>query len=116
MGAEVPPSTRNRRVSRRRPTRSGVRICLRAGTLGLGPNLAAGLVDVSEDGVCVRLKAPLAPDSEAEIVLDKVGSSRPMKLVADVRWCQDDPAGGYRAGLHFRRRLRYKDLMDLARN
>lgn len=116
MGAEIPPSARNRRACARRPTRSGIRVCLRAGTLGLGPDLAVGLVDVSEDGLCVRVKSPLAPDSEAEVVLDKVGSSRPIKLVAEVRWCQGDAAGGFRAGLRFRHRLPYKDLIDLARN
>jgi hypothetical protein len=91
-------------------------VSVRVGTSGLGRDLAAGLVNVSEDGVCVRITSALAPGSEAEIVLDKVGSSRPMKLVADVCWCTDDPAGGYRAGLRLRRRLAYKDLMDLARN
>jgi hypothetical protein len=88
-------------------------VCLRSGTLGLGPNLAASLLDVCEDGICVRVTAALAPESEAEVVLDKVGSSRPLKLVADVRWCLGDPAGGFRAGLRFRRRLPYKDLVDL---
>jgi len=116
MGAESPPPVRNRRTSSRRPTRSGIRVSLRAGTLGLGPDLAAGLVDVSEDGVCVRVKTLLALDSEAEVILDKVGSSRPIKMVAEVRWCQGDAAGGFRAGLRFRHRLPYKDLMELARN
>jgi PilZ domain len=93
-----------------------LRVILRSGTLGLGPDLPAGLVDVSEDGVCVQVKAPLKPGSDAEIVLDRVGTSRPMKLVADVRWCAGDPSGGYRAGLRLRRRLPYRELMDLARN
>jgi hypothetical protein len=116
MGIEVPAAVRERRTSVRRVPRHGVRIVLRAGTLGLGPDLATGLVDVSEDGLCVQVKSPLKPGSDAEIVLDKVGTSRPMKLVADVRWCAPDAANGYRAGLRLRRRLPYKELVDLAKN
>jgi hypothetical protein len=116
MGIDAPSTGRERRTSTRRLVRTGIRVVLRAGTLGLGPDLATGLIDVSEDGLCVQVRSPLKPGSDAEIVLDKVGSSRPMKLVADVRWCAGDGSNGYRAGLRLRRRLPYKDLMDLARN
>jgi hypothetical protein len=116
MGAEIPPAVRERRACKRLLTRLGIRLALRAGTLGLGPDLAAGLLDVCEDGVGVRLKAPLSLDTEAEVVFEKIGSGRPMKLVADVRWCQQDRSGGFRAGLRFRHRMAFRDLMDLARN
>jgi hypothetical protein len=112
----VPPDTpRNRRTSRRRPPRSGLRVAVRAGTMGLGPDLAAGLIDLSEDGLCVRLKAPLPLKSEAEVCFEKVGSSRPIKVTAEVRWCVTDPDGGVRAGLQLRHRLPYTQLVDFSR-
>lgn len=116
MAPDTPSAARERRTLVRRPARPGVRVAFRSGTLGLGPDLAIGLIDVSEDGLCVAVKVAVAAGSDAEVVLDKVGSSRPMKFVADVRWCAGDPAGGYRAGLRLRRRLPWRDLMDLARN
>lgn len=81
--------------------------------MGLGPDLAAGLIDVSEDGLCVRLKAPLPVRSEAEVAFEKVGTNRPVKVLAEVRWCVTDPDGGVRAGLQFRKRLLYTQLADL---
>jgi hypothetical protein len=83
--------------------------------MGLGPDLAAGVVDVSEDGLCVRLKAPLPARTEAEVTFDKVGSGRPIKLMAEVRWCVADPDGGHRAGFQFRHRLPYTQLQDFSR-
>lgn len=113
----VPPDTeRNRRTSRRRPPRSGVKVSVRAGTMGLGPDLAAGVIDVSEDGLCVRLKAPLPIKTEAEVSFEKVGSGRPIKVLAEVRWCVTDPDGGVRAGLQLRHRLPFAQLMDFTRN
>lgn len=113
----VPPSgARNRRTSRRLASRSGIRVSVRVGTTGLGPNLAVGYVDVSADGVCVRLKTPLKPGSEAEVCFEQVGSNRPLKMMAEVRWCTTDPDGACRAGLQFRRRLLYSQLVDLVRS
>jgi len=84
--------------------------------MGLGPDLGAGLIDVSEDGVCVHLKAPLPTGAEAEVTFQRVGSHRPVKVMADVRWCVTDPDGGCRAGLMLRHRMLYTELMDLTRN
>jgi PilZ domain len=112
----IPPtSARNRRNSRRRPPRSGLKVYVRAGTMGLGPDLSTGLIDVSEDGLCVRLTAPLAVRSEAEIVFEKIGSNRPIKVMAEVRWCVTDPDGASRAGLQFRHRLPYTQLVDFCK-
>ena len=106
---------RNRRTSRRRSPRSGVKVAVRAGTMGLGPDLAAGVVDVSEDGLCIRLKAPLPARTEAEVSFEKVGAGRPIKMLAEVRWCVADDGGGFRAGFQFRHRLPYTQLQDFSR-
>jgi len=103
-------------MARRRPARSAVRVVLRAGTMGLGPNLATGLVDLSEDGLCVLSKLPLKVGSEAEVCLDKAGSQKPLKLVAEVRWCNGDETTGYRVGLRLRHRLLYTQITDFTQN
>jgi len=115
MATDRTVSNRERRASRRRPIRSGIQVTLRAGSLGLGPNLAAGVIDVSEDGLCVRLTAPLAKSTEAEVSFDRVGYGRPLKMKADVCWCVGDAETGYRAGLRLRKRLPYVDYLDLTR-
>src|SRR5215212_2371462 len=108
-------NTRNRRTSRRRPPRAGVKVAVRAGTMGLGPDLAAGVIDVSEDGLCLHLKAPLPVRTEAEVTFEKIGAGRPIKMVAEVRWCVTDADGGHRAGFQFRHRLPYTQLQDFSR-
>src|SRR5437763_972691 len=52
---------RNKRLVPRRAVRGGVRAEVRRGMTGLGPDLAIGLTDLSEDGLGVRLKAPVRP-------------------------------------------------------
>jgi hypothetical protein len=102
-------------LTRRRPARGGARVEVRRGDLGLGPNLAAGLVDVSEDGAGVRLKAEVAVGDEVTIGLGRPGGGKMLANKGLVRWCRPDPAGGYQVGLSLRRRLTHADLMDLAR-
>jgi hypothetical protein len=112
MEPVAPATQRNRRMSRRRSPRPGVKVSVRAGSMGLGPDLATGLIDISEDGLQVRLKAPLPVKSEAEVGFEKAGSGRPLKVMAEVRWCLTDPGGGCRAGLQLRRRMLYTQLTD----
>lgn len=111
----APPPRRNHRLCRRRPPRSGVRVECRRGALGLGPNLAAGLLDVSEGGAGVRLTAPAGIGEEVEVVLARPGGGRPVRGLGDVRWCQPAADGTYRAGVRLRRRLTHADLLDLCR-
>lgn len=107
-------SGREKRLGRRRPARSGARVQFRRGALGLGPDLAVGLLDVSEDGARVRLKGAVDPGSEAEVLLARPGGGKPIKGMCEVRWCRPD-GDGFLAGLRLRRRLSHADLLDLAR-
>ncbi len=104
-------STDDRRIVRRRPLKNGVGITVRKGTLGLGPNLAAGGEELSLDGVQLRVKCEMKKGDEIEIGLTGIGRSRPMVLVADVRWCrEDEETETFLVGAKFRRRLAYADL------
>jgi hypothetical protein len=80
--------------------------------MGLGPDLSLGLLDVSDDGICVRLKTPLPVRSEAEVLFEKAGWNRQIKVIAEVRWCVTDPDGACRVGLQLRHRLPFNQLMD----
>jgi hypothetical protein len=102
-----------RRRALRRPVRSGTAAGCRAGTLGLGPDLALAVLEVSEDGARLTVTAALAAGEEVEVSLLPPGLSRPLVRFADVIWCA--PAGGssFWVGVRFREPLTYADLLHL---
>jgi len=111
MPEEKARAAEDRRIVRRRSLKKGVEITVRKGTLGLGPNLAAGGEELSLDGVQLRVKAELRKGTEIEIGLTGIGRSKPMTLMADVRWCkEDEESETWLIGAKFRRRLAYADL------
>jgi hypothetical protein len=111
MSDQKPTATDDRRIVRRKPLKKGVAITVRKGTLGLGPNLAAGGEELSLDGVQLRVKSELKKGDEIEIGLTGIGKSKPMTLVAEVRWCRaDEETETFLIGARFRRRLAYADL------
>ena len=112
-GPEAPG--RNKRLVRRRTVRGGVRAEVRRGMTGLGKDLAAGLADLSEDGLGVVVKTRLDPKEECEVVLIRAAGGKPLKVHAEVRWCRPAGDGTFRVGLRFRQRLARTDLLDLTR-
>jgi hypothetical protein len=104
-------ATSDRRIVRRRPLKKGVELAIRKGTTGLGPNLAAGGVELSHDGIQVKLKAELKKGDEVEIGLVGIGRGKAMTMIADIRWCRADVEGDvYLAGIRFRRRLTHAEI------
>jgi hypothetical protein len=104
-------SPANHRIVRRRTLKKGVALTLRKGAMGLGPNLATGGVEVSDDGIQLRVKTELKRGDEVELGLTGIGRSKPMIMMADVRWCQpQEEDEGFLVGVKFRRRLSYADL------
>jgi len=111
MSEKKSTATDDRRLVRRRPLKKGVAITVRKGTLGLGPNLAAGGEELSLDGVQLRVRCELKKGEEIQVGLTGIGRSRPMVLVAEVRWCrEDEETESFLVGAKFRRRLAYADL------
>src|SRR5687767_13410740 len=110
-----PPSAapRNRRLSPRRTAKSGTKVECRKGTMGLGANLAVGLLDVSESGSRLLLKTALEPNQEVEVVLLAVGQVREVKMPGRVVWCVEAADGRHCVGIHFDKRLNYATLQDL---
>ena len=104
-------ATDDRRIVRRKALKKGVAITVRKGTMGLGPNLAAGGEELSLDGVQLRVKCEMKKGDEVEIGLTGIGKSKPMVFIADVRWCrEDEETESFYIGVKFRRRLAYADL------
>jgi hypothetical protein len=112
--SDLPPTPRSeQRLSRRRQARAGTRVEYRRGLLGLGRDLAVAVVDLSEDGLRIRLTTEVKPGEEAEVMLGRPGGGKAMKAEAEVRWCSPIGDGTFLAGVRLRRRLAYRDLTDL---
>jgi hypothetical protein len=79
----------------------------------VGPNIAAGLVNLSEEGAGVSVTVRARVGEEVEVVPIRPGDGAPLKLPADVRWCNAVGMGRFEAGLQFRRRLAPEELLDL---
>jgi PilZ domain len=94
---------------RNRVPRPGVRVVVRS---GLGPNLATGLVNLSEEGAAVLVNALARVGEEVEVVF-RQPNGMALKMEADVRWCNAIGCGQYEAGVQFRRRLSAEELLDL---
>src|SRR6266545_7989639 len=97
----------DRRASRRRHPRSTLKMECRKGTLGLGPNLLQSILDLSETGVRVIVKANLEKGKEVEILLVGGHQAQAVKRAANVVWCLPTENNLFCAGLHFHRPLSY---------
>lgn len=102
----------DRRVNDRRKARIGTRAEVRRGVLGMSPDLALKLVDVSEGGVQVRLVSPARAGEQVQIALWPPGNAQSIRGPGVICWCLPTPTGEFRAGLRLRRRLA-KDVVDL---
>jgi hypothetical protein len=83
------------------------------GAWGLGANVAVALLDLSEDGVQLVVKEPLAAGQEVEVSLAGPFHNRPVKAAARVVWVGAASGGNYRVGARFDKRLPYADLQSL---
>ena len=95
----------DRRVTDRRRARFGSRVEVRRGLLGMSPDLALKLVDVSEGGAQVRVVGPLRPGEQVEVALWPPANAQSVRGPAVVCWCLPTATGEFRAGLRLRRRL-----------
>jgi hypothetical protein len=102
-----------RRSARRRLARAGVRAEVRRGPMGMGPNLAAGAVEVSESGARVRLKVAVPVGEEFQLGLWPPSCLRAIRGSAVVRWCRPTRDGAFVVGVKFRRRLTADDMLLL---
>lgn len=108
------PASRNSRRNRRLVPRRNTRVICFKGPLGLGANLALGLRDLSEEGVCLVLAEPLLVGQEVEINLESIQHRRPFRIPGRIVWVRPGEEGLILAGVHFEKLLSYRDLQALA--
>lgn len=116
----APPATShsseaNRRNSKRMPARTSVTIEVRKGAMGLGANIAAQFLDISEGGVRVVLKSDLPKQTEVEITLTGHGIRKPIKRIAVVCWSVKLDSGQFAMGFNFDKRIPFQDVTNFAR-
>ena len=105
---------RNRRIASRQKPKGSTKVTCHKGLLGLGPNLAVSLLDLSETGVRLVVKSALEKGQEIEIGLLGLNHPRPIKLPAVVAWSVPAADGTYCLGARFQKRLTYGDFLQLA--
>ena len=106
--------TKNHRISLRLPTKTATRATCVKGSLGLGPNLALKILDVSETGLRLVTKAAIEQGQEVEVTLVGPTQGRPVKLLGNVVWCRPgDTEGVYTVGARFQKRLSFRDFQEL---
>ena len=104
----------NRRRSMRRKAARATKVTCHQGSFGLGPNLATGLLDVSESGARLRLKTSLKEGSEVLVAVLGPGHLRPVNCPGKVIWCLAATEGGHIVGIEFQRFLPYAELQRLS--
>jgi hypothetical protein len=87
-------------------------VACRAGPGGSGPNLAAGLLNVSAGGAGLMLHCALAAGKKVVVFLKAPGEAAICR-VGFVRWCQVSGAGLHRVGIQFYRQLQPAELRSL---
>jgi hypothetical protein len=110
----TPPRRPNKRASRRQRPKGSTRAYATRNALGLGANIAAGVLDISETGVRLLLQVELPSGREFEVTLESV-ASRPIRRVAQVVWCVGTADGRFCVGARFSKAIAYVELQGLAR-
>src|SRR5262249_43671521 len=106
---------REKRLARRRSPKGGTKARCYKSTLGLGPDVALAVLDISETGARLLLRAPVKPGQEVEVDLEHI-AYRPVKVQAQVIWAIPTADGHYCVGTRFDRPISYADLRSLARD
>jgi two-component system cell cycle sensor histidine kinase/response regulator CckA len=104
--------TSNRRRARRRKPQASVHTECFANDFGLGPNLAAGLINISEGGIALLVKNPLDKDKKLEVHLSNRGQPS-IKRRASVAWILPADNGMFQVGLKFDQLLDFPELQHL---
>lgn len=114
MEKSVSTAPSNRRKSMRRKPRSSVKVECRIGSYGLGPNIAAVTLDISDTGAQLIVLKEMVVRSEVEVIIDGYGMNKPIKRSAYIRWLVKMEDGRFCIGAEFQKRLEYRDWQNLA--
>lgn len=99
----------HRRVKRKAAKKHTAVIC-RKGSLGLGPNVAVRIEDISGDGIRLLIKVAVQRGDELEITLQPAGFGQPVVRHGTVVWCCGPDENQYHVGVKFDKTLQYNEL------
>jgi len=112
----ISTNRRNQRRSRRQVAKGSTRAKAYSNALGLGRNIAAGVLDVSEGGARLILTEHLAEATEFQVIFESAGVVKPVKMVAIVVWSVEAADGTFVVGTQFQKSMEYGVLQALARS
>jgi hypothetical protein len=95
------PVEADRRRFPRHPVEWDVCICCRRGAVGMGPDLALDVLDVSATGIRLLLQAPLARGQCVEVILEGPGEGLPARHLGRVVWSVPVAGGRCCIGVQF---------------
>jgi hypothetical protein len=90
-----------------------LRVQCRRGRLGLGPNLADRLLDLTHAEARLLVHSDLAVGEELELVIEPVASGRGVRVVGEVTRVDPDTSGCNAVGVRFPHFLSYAQLQQL---
>jgi hypothetical protein len=111
-----PDQTKNRRKAMRKTPRGTAKVECRRGSSGLGKNLVAQFLDLSEGGARLVVSEALAPKQEVEVLIFGASQSKPLKRLANVCWLLALEGGNFCVGLEFQKRLLFAEVSQNARS
>ena len=111
---QAPVKRQQRRLSMRRLPRRTSRVACRRGLLGLGPNVAMRLLDISECGARLLVKVQMEQQQEVELTLLPPGGAREVVRKGVVVWSVPTDDGAFCVGVCFDKRIDYSALCDLS--
>jgi hypothetical protein len=91
----------------------GARCRCRKGLLGIGPDLALALLDLSQAGASLLAKEALGPKQPVVVELYGVAYPKEVHVPGRVARCAPAPEGAYRVAVRFERYLTYAELQCL---
>jgi hypothetical protein len=103
-----------KRASRRHPPKGSTRAKATRNSLGLGPNVAVNVLDVSQTGVRLLAREDVPCGQEFEVVLESA-ASRQVKMIAQAIWSVATADGRFCVGARFTTPLTYAAMQALSR-
>lgn len=98
-----PTSTHSerRRSRRQRPKPTTEAVCRSDDTVIVGANVAVCVLDISADGIRLKVKTPLESGQKIEVDLEGIGYCHTLNLKAEVVWCVETADGYWCLGAKF---------------
>jgi hypothetical protein len=98
---EQTPAPAERRRSQRHSPKPTTEVACRPETRIVGADVAVCVLDISEDGIRLLVRAPLERGQRIEVDLEGIGYSRPLKFVGEVIWSLATADGYWCIGAKF---------------